>query len=749
MNGALLLLPIAFLAALPEPPPTVTSMAPLGGQRGTDVKVTFRGARLGGAYDVLLPRTGLELVAIEPVKNDHCTATLRIPANCRLGAHPLRLCTDHGIAKLRMFQVGALPEINEDEGQDVQTIPFGVTVNGSISGEETDRYAVELAEGQRLRCEVQAMRLGTSAKDLALAVHGPDGAAIASADDTALGHKDPWLSIRAVAKGLHEVRVHPAFPDNANRGSYRLHVGSFPRPTAASPAGGAPGEKLRVTLIEPDLDQRSTMTDEVTLPDDGSQFFTWHPEDDRGAAPSAVILRVGGPANKLPQPDDGVVSKPGTSDKFWFKAKMGKRIEFRAVARTLRSPLDPLLVARRADGGYLASDDDSAGSGDSRLRFTPPADGDYSIEVRDLLRDGSTAHVFRLEVGTVAQGMRTSMVVQRRVDPVCNVPRGGNACGVLRLDGADTKAGLAFALDDLPPGVTVKFGPVRSNRVPFVLTAAADTKIGASLANLLLTAQQEPERRDPGYQQVMSLVTVGNDQPILGTIARRLPVAVTRPAPFRVELVQAAVPLLRDGKLGVKVLVQRDEGFKQSIRVQSPRTPSGIGAGRITIAGNKSEGILPLEANGSAVLGDFPLAVVASSGSGNSYTVQASTIQPITVDKHWLKVKFQRARTTAGQATEMRVELKQERELAGPYTATLHGLPKYVEARPVEVAPSDKEVLFQLMVGAKTRPGRHRSIRIEFSLPHENGKLLHRFGGGELRIDKLPEVDNGSAREAS
>ena len=763
MNGSLSLLSLALLASLAvDPPPSVSTTSPYGGQRGTEVEVTFYGARLDGAYDILLPREGIELTAIEAIKNNQCKATLRIAPDCPLGPHPMRLCTDHGIAGLRLFHIGALPEVQEEKDAQLQTIPFGVTVNGRIADEETDRFAVALTQGQRLCCEVQGMRLGSSAKDLAISVFGPDGSLLARADDTALGHKDPWLSLRATATGPHEVHVRPAFPDNGNRGSYRLHVGSFPRPTAARPSGGLPGEKLAVTFIEQGLGERPPMTAEVTLPDDGSDWFSWYPEDDRGAAPTPVTLRIGGPPNLAPQPDekgrrwlepngsvDGVVSKPESADRFWFKAKKGKRIEFRAIARALRSPLDPVLIARRANGGYLASDDDSAGAGDSRLRFTPPEDGNYSIEVRDLLRGGSPAHVFRLEVGTSASAMRTGLVVQRRQDPVCNVPSGGNYCGVLRLDNADTKDGLAFALDNLPPGVIATFGTVRSNRVPFVLTAAPATPPDACLTELRLTAQKEPLQRDPDYHQVLPLVTVRNDQPILSTVARRLPVAVTRPAPFRVKLLPVTVPLLRDGKIGVKVQIERDEGFKQAVRVHSPRTPSGIGSSRLTIAGDKSQGVLALEANSSAVLDLFPLAVIASSGSGNSSSIQASTFQRIAVRPHLLKVKWHRARTTAGQPTELRIELQPQTELTQPYTAQLHGLPKYTESQKLEVAPGTKELVFPLKVGAKTRPGRHRSVRIEFLLPHENGKVLHRFSGGELRVDKLPEIDNSETEEKS
>ena len=91
------------------------------------------------------------------------------------------------------------------------------------------------------------MRLGFGPIDLALQVNGPDGKTIAAADDTSFGMKDPLVGFRAEQAGGYVVQVKPAFADAANNGSYRLHVGTFPRPMGTLPCGGQPGEELEVT----------------------------------------------------------------------------------------------------------------------------------------------------------------------------------------------------------------------------------------------------------------------------------------------------------------------------------------------------------------------------------------------------------------------------------------------------------------------------------------------------------------------
>ncbi|MFN9277252.1 MAG: hypothetical protein ACK6D2_16150, partial [Planctomycetota bacterium] len=108
--------------------------------------------------------------------------------------------------------------------------------------------------------------------------------------------------------------------------------------------------------------------------------------------------RVGGPPNRAPVSDDkgkrwfvlpgsvdGVVADDGAPVRFHVRGVKGQEVEVRVIARSLRSALDPVLIVRGADDRVLASNDDAAGM-DSVVRFAPAADGEYVLEVRDLLR---------------------------------------------------------------------------------------------------------------------------------------------------------------------------------------------------------------------------------------------------------------------------------------------------------------------------------------------------------------------------
>ncbi len=758
MSLALAGLMLAVVASR-EAPPTVTSIAPLGGQRGTEVRIEFRGSRLGGAYAVLQPdgaAGALQVVDVLADKPDRCAIVVRIGNDCRLGSHALRLVTEHGVANARLFQVGILTEVSEPASDGPHAIALDCTVNGRISGEEADSYRVSAQQGQRICCEVQSMRLGQGAYDLAISVHDAAGAQIAAADDSPFSLKDPHLQFVVATAGEYDIRVRPAYPDSRNRGSYRLHVTTSPRPVAVTPAGGAAGATVDVTLTEAD---GTAVRGRVRIPDDGRPFFRWVPETERGTAPTALTMQVDRLPTVLPEvledgrvmlprdaTIDGTVDVAGEGKTYHFEAKKGERLEFRCLARVLGSALDPLLIVRYDNGRYIGSDDDGLGGMDSRLRFTAPADGAYRLEVRDLMRGGSPAHHFRLEVGKPTDRPATSFVTARRQDPTLSIPRGGAAAAVLRIEDFPKDETLVFATPEgeggLPAGVTAHFGPVvkGSNLVPFVCSAPADTPHAAELLQLLLlgVSGDEAARQDAGYLQTLTVASARNDSALWSRQERRLAVAVADALPFRLELVDDGLPLPRSGRCQVKVLVHRDEGNKDALRVEALWTPSGIGSGRISIAGDKNEALLPLEANSSAMLGRFPLAVVATSGSRSSEKKQASLFAHIDVVKPWATAKLPKARTTQGEDTGFAVAISRSEGHDGPMRAVLSGLPRGVKTAAVEVPAGATEAAFALQVAADAAPGRHTSLRVELFLPTDGGEVIQRFGDGELRIDRLP-----------
>src|SRR2546422_1037348 len=77
--------------------PTFSALNPNGGQRGAEVDVTFNGSRLGDAKGVLCYTPGIEIGDVKVVNDSSFTAKVKIPADCPLGEHPMRLWTATGL----------------------------------------------------------------------------------------------------------------------------------------------------------------------------------------------------------------------------------------------------------------------------------------------------------------------------------------------------------------------------------------------------------------------------------------------------------------------------------------------------------------------------------------------------------------------------------------------------------------------------------------------------------------------------
>ena len=102
----------------------------------------------------------------------------------------------------------------------------------------------------------------------------------------------------------------------------------------------------------------------------------------------------------LPCGINGRIGQKRDLDHFVFTATKGKAIRLEVFARrfgtALRSQLDSQLDVMTPTASMLASNDDLHGK-DAGLVFTPPADGDYVVRVRDLNNKGGDGFVYYLE----------------------------------------------------------------------------------------------------------------------------------------------------------------------------------------------------------------------------------------------------------------------------------------------------------------------------------------------------------------
>ena len=140
--------------------------------------------------------------------------------------------------------------------------------------------------------------------------------------------------IVAPADGKYIIEVRESAYANGN--NYRLHVGTFPRPTAAYPAGGKKGEEVEVKFLG--LPSGELMQ-KFALPAEEVTDFGVFAKDDGGIAPTPNNFRLFEHGNafevepnnemakaspvELPLAFNGIIQEPKDVDFFRFSAKNG------------------------------------------------------------------------------------------------------------------------------------------------------------------------------------------------------------------------------------------------------------------------------------------------------------------------------------------------------------------------------------------------------------------------------------------
>ncbi|MED5419670.1 MAG: peptidase, partial [Verrucomicrobiota bacterium] len=250
---------VSVLLALPSLAftPTIGTIQPRGGQRGTEITLHLGGDRLYEPQEILLYQPGITVTNLEKAGDQHkaVKATITIAPDAPLGEHLLRLRCKGGVTYQRSFWVGQYPTVmekrSEDGGRDLnsnfnepQEIAINQTVQGVADREDADYYLLQCKKGQRLSVEVEGMRLGRILFDPYVAILNKDRFELAASDDTALLFRDCAASIVVPEDGPYTVLVRESSYQGTGACQYRLHVGEFPRPTAVYPPGVRPGDSL-------------------------------------------------------------------------------------------------------------------------------------------------------------------------------------------------------------------------------------------------------------------------------------------------------------------------------------------------------------------------------------------------------------------------------------------------------------------------------------------------------------------------
>ena len=490
-------------------PPTLDGFFPPGARRGGSVEVTASGKFDHWPVRAWASSPGLKI----EVGGENGKLKITPGDDLAPGVYSVRLFDDDGASPPRPFFVGTIPEVVEVEPNDgaeaVQKIDqAAVTINGKLGKPgDVDAFSVHLARGQTLVASMEANRRLRSPMDAVLQVVGPGGFVLTENDDD--HGSDPQVIFKSRSDGAYMVRAFafPATADSSIRFAggpafvYRLTITTegfldHVFPLAVGPNGPARVEASGWNI--PDDARRLAVK-----PIDGDDLaIVSHPllanSADVRVVPHTVAVEAepndASHPQSIPLPSavSGRIDPPRDVDAYRFGAKKGDVLLLNVASRTLGQPLDVVLRLVDATGKILSEADDSPRGRDAELRATAPADGDYTVLVRDLNGQGGPRYAYLLTVSKpIPDFALTLKADQFTLTPgkTLELP-----VAVERTNGFDgaIEVGLAEPIEGLK-AEPVKSEPKdgSSKSVTLKLTATA----GASSRALLIVGKSGGDRR--------------------------------------------------------------------------------------------------------------------------------------------------------------------------------------------------------------------------------------------------------------
>jgi hypothetical protein len=646
---------LAFDARLPAQTsyPMITHVTPIAVQRGKTTEVSVEGTQnFQGAHTFLIEGKGVvgQVVAAAPSPVRAVKVRIEVAPDASLGVREFRLATDLGISTLGQLLITDDPVVLEAANNDTlakaQPIVVPCVVSGRLeAAEDVDCFRFQARAGQTITCEVFCARIEDKIHDLQkhadplLALYDREGRELAASDDAIFA--DPLLSYTIKQDGEYTVMIRDAKFEGDPRWAYALAITHRPYAAQIYPLAMNPGQNVRVEpigsakLVQPSIEFQapsepgmhsvqlrvgSDLTNPVTC------IVTPLPlvmEQEPNDTPEQ--------ANRIKTPCgiNGRIGAKRDFDHFVFQATKGRPIRFEVFARRfgtiLTSPLDSMLDVLNKQGTIVASNDDANGK-DSALVFTPPADGDYVVRIRDLNSKGGDSFVYYLE----ADWAKPDFTL--KCDPSkAMLGPGGHAAWYVQAVRSNGFAGpIKVEVKGLPPTVTVNplvIPPTMTQGLLVLSAAPGATPLGF---NVIISGRAfaewggEPLNLERKCVAVEEIYSPGGGRARFDV--RMQSVAVTRTTDVTQVRVKPENLVVKPGdEVKIEVEIERRKDFDNNVNLDVPLRHLGTVYGNslppgVTVVDGKSKTILGKGSKGhitlkidpkAALIDDVPISVQA------------------------------------------------------------------------------------------------------------------------------------------
>lgn len=652
MRALVLVLLLPLAAAAQTSYPMINSASPVAVQRGKTAIVTVTGTQnFAGCYQALFQGEGVTAEVIAEKKAATVARAVRLKvavgADVQAGVRDFRVASNLGLSSVGQLVISEHPVIEEkaknDTRETAQPITLPCTVSGRIEiAEDVDFFRFRAKKGQTVTFEVLCARIQDRIHDLQkhadpiLTLFDGEGRELAANDDFYFA--DPLLSFTFKADGDYFIQVRDSKYDGDPRWVYALVINDGPHATHVYPPAVQAGREAELEAIGSDVKAKvkaptTSGIHEVVL--DTATGRTNPVPLIVSPLPQALEVEPNDAPEKatrvtLPCGINGRLAKAGDVDHFVFAARRGQAVRFEVKARRfgtlLRSSLDSVLEVLNAKGAVLLMNDDANGK-DAALTFTPPADGDYVLRVRDLNSKGGPTYVYHVEADLVrpdfalrcdgdkamiGPGSRTAWFVQ--------VTRTGGFTGPVTVNVKGLPQGVTVNALTIPPSMTQGL---------LVLSATEDAKVTAAAVTLTGTAELtfagKTETATRRVVPAQEIYFPGGGRGIFDVAT--FAVAVTEPSDIlKVTVTPGEEIVLRPGQeVRLDVTIERRPGFTQGVtldvllrhlgRVFGNTLPPGVtvveGKSK-TLLGGASKGHIVLRcAPGAAAVEKVPISVLA------------------------------------------------------------------------------------------------------------------------------------------
>ncbi len=731
-------------------PPTISLTTPLAVKPGQVNDLKIQGANLAGPTQLWTSFTAQSVLAPEVANNGmnaaECVYKVTVPSDVPVGIYGVRIANAGGTSPMRLVVVDDLTSVGQAAGNGIpagaQALTLPVAVDGQVGSLAQHYFKFTVTAGQLVSFDVLARRIG-SALDPMIRLLDAKGRELAYSDDVPGLRSDSRLCYQFKDAGEYMLELRDIRFQGSGNHFFRLRIGDFPCVTVPYPLAVKKGVAANVNFAGLNLD--GVQPAAVNFPanatfawasigakrangassnfaqiavSDRDEFLETEPNDDR-----AMANRV-----DLAQGINGRCDKLGDTDHFVFTAKKGQALTFTGIARRAGSPVALMMRLLNAAGAQVAAKEDILGAIDPTFDFTFPEDGDFTLAVQDLYRQGGPAYGYRV----VATPVQTGFTLSASADTM-NVVAGGTTMITVNSIRKGYAGTISVAAVDLPAGVTSHptfIGPGRDT-VVLTLRAAADVAPGKiQLAKIVGTAKigEANYSSDVSMSPALTTAFAGLPWPPQN-LTDSFAVGVSPKMPISLTIEPAEVVFGKDLSATVKIKVERQDKFDEQVVIAvTPAAPAGLPAGitaavkPIVKATNEID--IVFTANAQAPLGEFTVVLTGQINQNNVNTTQPTPGITLRLRSAFEAVaKLDADKIARGATLKGKVTIDRNPAFKGPITLTAQNLPKGVTAAPATVAEGAAEAEIVLTVAADAAQGAVNNINIKADAMNGAAKL--------------------------